>query len=52
MSVSPLEFPGDTVGSFRERGSTVEKVVSALLTPSPIRAATLMNFIHLDLCII
>lgn len=48
MSVSPLEFPGDSVGSLREGESTIEKEVSALLTPSSIRAATLMNFIHLD----
>lgn len=45
MSVSPLEFPGDSAGSFREG---VEKEVLGLLTRSPIRPATLMNLIHLD----
>lgn len=41
VSMSPLEFPVDPVGSLREGGGTVQKEISAL--PPPVQSGQLLG---------
>lgn len=47
MSVSPLQFPGDSVGSLREGEGSVENGGPGPATLSSTGAATLMDFVCL-----